>query len=527
MYSRLLVTPDGRKLYAISEADSSITVYGVADLQRKRTFHLPKPYRSAFMARDGRRIYISSPEGGVMVVDTAADRVLEGVIPTGEPAFDIAVTPDNRKLFLAMGNAGLKRIDLKTGQSRVLSSLACPVHLDIDRSGKHLYVAYQCGGPGGREGHDAVDIYDVDTEQSIFVIKDLPMVGAHPIFAPHDEVALLPMRDACFSPAYDHAGCLLLPSVGFHLWRPGDRRVVWTQTFPLGGNGNNDFGEFFGLGTRILFPSRDALEVWDWARHLTVERLPLSNTSISSVVISPSDDRAFAAPGGSGGLLVLDAEPEACLPLRDGLTNFYPGDGTADDAQGEGSLTMAGGVDFAPGRMGQAFQFKGQNGFMQALEGSPFCTFCRASWAIAVFVKFQSLDGEMTLLNREDPQGTWDLTVFKRRDQHIAVTDRSSAAEHFVASAAPVEVGRWYHIAVVTDKDSRSLFLDGVLQERHAVAAKIDDRESRDSNGRWFLGATQGQRNFFHGLMDEIAVYGRALRPEEVETLTRGCTAGQ
>ncbi len=268
-YLQLLTTPDGKKLYAFTP--SSITVLGVDDLQIKGILRLPKQFQSSFMARDGRRVYVSSSEGGVMVVDTASDRVLSDVIPTGEQAFDVAVTPDNGKLFLAMGNAGLKRIDLKTYQTRVLSSLACPINLDIDRAGKRLYVAYQCGGPGGKRGHDVVEIYDIDSEQRIWTIKDIPMVGARPLFGPQDELVLLNMSDACSAPDYDHVGCAEVPSFGFHLWRPIDHQVISSNYFPrpqmLGAS-----GAFFPSGTRVAL-SGTSLVIWDWAKRLVLESL--------------------------------------------------------------------------------------------------------------------------------------------------------------------------------------------------------------------------------------------------------------
>jgi hypothetical protein len=177
------------------------------------------------MCRDGQSIYISSTEPQVVVVDTASDNV-KRVIPTGQPAFDIAVTADNRKLFLALGSAGLKRFDLVTGDGRVLSPLACPIHLDLDPAGRNLFVAYECGGPGGRAGHDVVDIYDVDSEQSVYTIMNLPMVGEHPLFGTANDIVLLEARDACTDPKYDHEGCPQVPSHTFHLWRTTDRRLL-------------------------------------------------------------------------------------------------------------------------------------------------------------------------------------------------------------------------------------------------------------------------------------------------------------
>ena len=91
IHEQLLITPDGKKLYAFSPpGNRTVTVLGVEDLQIKRRFDLPLPLRTAFMSESGKRIYISAytPAEGVMVLDTGSDRVVE-VIPTGVPAFGI------------------------------------------------------------------------------------------------------------------------------------------------------------------------------------------------------------------------------------------------------------------------------------------------------------------------------------------------------------------------------------------------------------------------------------------------------
>ena len=123
-YGQLAITPNGRKLYALSWADDrSITVVGADDLQVKSNLRSSIPLRTASMSGDG-RLYISSTESQVLVIDTATDRMK--LIPVGAPVFDAIATASGRKLFLAMGVAGLKRLDLRTGEIRGLSPIAHP-----------------------------------------------------------------------------------------------------------------------------------------------------------------------------------------------------------------------------------------------------------------------------------------------------------------------------------------------------------------------------------------------------------------
>ncbi len=316
---KLLITPDGKKLYAFSTANRGVTVFGVEDLQIKRTFDLPFPAHSASMPARSDRIYISShtPEAEVMVLDTATDRVVE-LIRASAPVFGIAVTPDEKKLFLALGRQGINRINLKTRETRTLSAQASPFYLAIDPVLRRLYVSYQGGGPGGRWGHDAVEIYDFDSEQIVGSITDLPMVGGLPVVSPRGDVIVLDGLDACSSTSYDHVGCPVVPSHVFHLWDASR----WRVSYPLPPGAQ--VAAFLPHGTRILLAS-DHLVVWDWARRTALESMSLPGTNFESVAFSPSGGRTFISNFNVEGLLAFDAEKEECLPPPNGLANLYFG----------------------------------------------------------------------------------------------------------------------------------------------------------------------------------------------------------
>lgn len=517
-YIGLLIAPDGKSLYASSWDSRSITVFGVEDLQVRRTIKLPHPLRNVFLSRNGRHIYISSLENGVMVVDPT--RGVEKVIPTSKPVFDVAVSPDEKKLFLAMGYGGLHRVNLQTGETRVLSPLACPVRLNINPSGRHLYVSYQCGGPGGRGGHDAVDIYDIESEQSIEVINGLAMVGGLPSFAPQSEdLVLLNGMDACSSPDYDHVGCSIVPSSPFYLWRASDHRSIANLSYPE----PHTHATLFPQGTRIAYLGSE-LQIWDWARQMALETMSLTGMSFGGFAVTASGDRAFVSLAHETGLLAFDAEKEECLPPVQGLVNSYAGDGTRDDSQGSSTLTFEGQRKFEPGLMGQAFSFSGNGDFLLARKGAAFCNFCSEPWSVSFFAKFRSSAGDMTILERETTDPVWDLRLLKSNDNRVVLTARGEAASKFsLTSQMRVDAGRWYHLAVVTKKDGRSLYIDGVLQGAQNLATTIEPPDADVDRRNIFFGATQGKRDFINGLIDEIAVYDRALTPGEITKIAAAC----
>ena len=248
---------------------------------------------------------IGSPDGLVMVMDTSRGTV-ERLIPTGRPVFDLAVTPDEKKIFLAMASGGLKRIMTASGEAATLSEFACPMYVEMDGQGKRLFVSYQCGGPGGRAGHDVVEIYDTASERTVGVIRDLPMVGGRPQVSPDGKLLLLDGNDACINETYDRAGCPEVPGHVFHLVRIADLRVL--KTFP--GPRTTQGAAFLPDGSRLIFGGAP-LVVMDWARQTVEEIAPIGDQGYSVFAFSPAFARTFAASdAGATELLVFDMEKQ-------------------------------------------------------------------------------------------------------------------------------------------------------------------------------------------------------------------------
>lgn len=79
-------------------------------------------------------------------------------------------------------------------------------------------------------------------------------------------------------------------------------------------------------------------------------------------------------------------------------------------------------------------------------------------------------------------------------------------------SGRPYDVRRWQHVAAVRRGGELQLYLDGEL------AQSVRDDSSTPVGLRLVIGQlyTETSERFFIGQLDEVAVYGRALRPAEV-----------
>ena len=406
----LAISPDGRKLFATGDAEQTLSVVSTAD-DSVRVFHLPRAAGPIAASRSG-QLFIGSSADGLMVLDIRTEQLLPIVIPTGAGVLDIAVTPDGKKIFLALGMAGVMRVTAGSWKTSRITDRVCPQYLEIDSQGKNLYVSYQCGGPTGRAGHDAVEAYDVAREARIWTVSGPPMVGGHPLASPDGNLLLLDGLDACDNPAYDHVGCPTQPGRVVHLLRPSDRQLLRTLTFP--GPSRRRPLAFVDNARFVL--GGDTLSVFDARRYTLLESLD-AGPSYQSLVFAPGLRRIYAGNLPTKSLLVLDLEGPECSQSPSGLSILYSADGVFEDVAGLASLEPRGTVTFQPGKVGQAFRLEGGS-FLEAPWTGAY-EFGRQDATLALYVQFAGLRGEQVLVSRRSKSHAAGMTLLKSNDNRL------------------------------------------------------------------------------------------------------------
>ncbi len=516
MPSEVLINPAGTKVYAIERWSKTMTVVGFSDHAVERILTLPLDAYSAAMARDGKRIYVGSSTDGVMVVDAERDQVLGRIFPTGGPVHSLAVTPGEEKLFLAMGTAGLKRISTGSGDTRLLSEIDSPEFVGIDPSGRELFVSYQHGGPRGRSGHDSLEIYDVESERSVAIVTGPPMVGGPPSFAPGSSLVLLNGQDACAWPVYDHVGCPIVPGTVSHLLRSADRTIVRT----IGRQADRLRGETGAASTyvpdgRRLIVTGLSLTVVDVSKQAVLEKYEDPGEFPGQVAFDATGRHAVV-PAYPVGLLVLKTLDQPCLPPEEGQFNLYPGDGSFDDVRQVESLVPEGGVEFVPGVIGQAIRLNGKDSMLHARAWAA-CGDCGDSWTESLFVKFDALQGEMTILERASTGRGPGHRLFKSLDNQINLEIDGNISPRQSVHAGPVIAGSWRHYAVVSNGGELALYIDGTLMGN--VPVPKNPNVFNEWWGDVCVGATHQRRARLTGRIDELAFYNRALEAWEINRI--------
>ncbi len=286
-----LVSPKRMEAYVTNFGENNVSIIDCSTLREKVKIGVGQQPSALALSSDGARLYVGNNGGGVSVIDMETRQLLHS-IPTPGPVRDLAITHDGRKIFLALEYLGLGKLELdtQTESVRIISSISCPEGVAVTPDDGRLYVSYQCTGPGGFPGHDAIGVFDVKREELIDSIKDLPNVGGAIEISPDGNQVWINGSDACIAASYDHRGCPFVPG--------GVINVIETES--------NKLKKTLGIppewGTGMISFSRDsalALVGGNYSKiidtetfvPITVMDLPLSGSAVSA-----PDGRQFYAP---------------------------------------------------------------------------------------------------------------------------------------------------------------------------------------------------------------------------------------
>jgi len=311
-------------------------------------------------------------------------------------------------------------------------------------------------------------------------------------------------------------------TLSFHSPAMGDLKLTWAGIRSL---------EYAGTNTdmaRLTATNGDVYEVKFEAAAVRVE------TSFGKTELPVKLIRGIkVSMAGNAGQLLSE------LPA--GLVSLWSGEGDCNDWAGGNTGTLCGNATFADGKIGQAFSFDGVNSYVK-IPQSPNLNFTDQI-TIAFWMK-ATADNPMTTV-----QGlvTSDFYVVEISSGYggtmgvnfaLSTTGNPPIPSSGIASianynhisqanggGAPVTSGQWHHIAATYDSTKLQLYVDGrpwgnPMREtgtiRPMLAGSFVAIGSED--GRTTAPECVGNR-YFKGLIDEVAIFNRALSAEEIQAL--------
>jgi uncharacterized repeat protein (TIGR01451 family) len=241
-----------------------------------------------------------------------------------------------------------------------------------------------------------------------------------------------------------------------------------------------------------------------------------------------------AGPCVAMGVTLSNSLSAGQLPVALGSTVYcpYPGpvtwwraEGNALDAADSNHGTLVNGTTFAAGEVGQAFSLDGNNDYI-SIPDSP--SLRPVNLTVEGWFNFGNPNSLGAMVGKPLGSGFFNsfALLHELGDIHALVADNSGFTP-LVFSLNPTP-GLWYHIAYTFDDvlDTHRLYINGVQVASGAVTRTI----GYDSHSV-LIGADSDFNNppglFFNGLIDELAIYNRALSPAEVQGIYNNGSLGR
>lgn len=216
----------------------------------------------------------------------------------------------------------------------------------------------------------------------------------------------------------------------------------------------------------------------------------------------------------------------ACMGYRKttiGLVAWYPFSGNAGDSSGHGhDGTVYGAVPIYDryGNPNSAYTFNGTTNYIEVSyspELNPTEQLTVSAWVNATY--WGPYNYSNTIVDCEVP------------GMHMGFGLRGGAttAGFFIATwsnwkttysdPGTIAADTWYHLAGSYDGSALKLYINGMVADSLACGGSMDP-----SNLHLRIGTNNSGLRYFHGVIDEVRIYSRALSQAEIDTLA-GVTA--
>jgi len=194
----------------------------------------------------------------------------------------------------------------------------------------------------------------------------------------------------------------------------------------------------------------------------------------------------------------------------EGLRALYHLDGDATDSQGSNDGTVIGATYTSSGRFGGAYNFDGSNDFinMPALDFFNWNEMTVSAWVKNDDGAAGTTNDIVSYWNYPDSRG-WVLTHHRTNSYFFEIGGKGNIQGGTVDR-------NWHNVVAVYDGSYMRVYADG--SQVASAGGKSGNLPS--SNAQMRIGSQQDNNNFFDGIIDEVAIWDRALTQQEISSLS-------
>jgi hypothetical protein len=253
---------------------------------------------------------------------------------------------------------------------------------------------------------------------------------------------------------------------------------------------------------------------------LPTSALAFGSHSITAVY---SGDTSYSGSNSAPLVQQITISGTACAPQLSGLVSWWRGEGNGNDQLGLNNLTLYNSAGYAPGFVGQAFDFPSYNGSSSGYARNSNTQVIPASGPIgfAAWINYNSsnaagVNPEVLTLDGPSACGNGVLHGIVLVGKTTVAIARGCGGSPNFNCGANVNLGdnNWHFVVTGWDGSNATVYVDGSLAAqctgndftRDASWVSIGGRPDQDSGSSPYV-----------GLADEVQVYNRALTASEVQ----------
>ena len=203
-------------------------------------------------------------------------------------------------------------------------------------------------------------------------------------------------------------------------------------------------------------------------------------------------------------------EPETIngliLDMRfNGNINDDSGLGNHGHASGENQPTL---TSDRYGVSGKAYYFDGINDYIEVMDSDYFSTpvFTIAAWVYSNKDWYNS----SYIVGKNNKGGTNTICMYNAWDNLYACGSGYPRAEGILHD----HENEWMHIVLVRNLTTTDFYLNGVYHSSY------DSAPGQNNDNNLLIGAKNGPADFFHGIIDEVKIWSRALTADQIAGIT-------
>lgn len=206
-----------------------------------------------------------------------------------------------------------------------------------------------------------------------------------------------------------------------------------------------------------------------------------------------------------------------------GMISWWTGDGNADDLINNNHGVLMNGTSFDTGLIDQAFYFDGMNDFVKILRAPNLDVGNQVT--IEFWMKAAENNDMFSCCQGLVATDFYDIEIAGGMNFFVHTIDADWFAETKNANGGqgPVlSADKWHHVAGTYDGEKLQLYVDGLrsglpLYHSGRIMQMLESSflTIGSEDGRTTCPFCIGTR-YFHGLIDEISLYNRALDPNEI-----------